>query len=246
MLRDKVRIRFRKVGDLRLVSHHDLMRCFERMLRRAALPFHVTEGFNPRPRMVFALSLSLGIVGCDEVADLELDEELSPEAIHQSLAQHAPAGLEILSVRRVDRKARLRVVAASYRIELDPSRADAAAERAMALLTSQECWIERTRPEYRRLNVRPYLRALRVSAGTVEMDLWVTPNGTARPDEVLALLGLGDLLEAGAVVERYRLELEDEDWSAETAGLAPGDGACAVAPPVGVSHPMAGECKGTP
>ena len=38
--RDKVRIRFRKSGDLRLLSHHDLMRTFERMLRRAALPFH--------------------------------------------------------------------------------------------------------------------------------------------------------------------------------------------------------------
>jgi len=34
MVRDKVRIRFRKCGDMRLVSHHDLMRCFERMLRR--------------------------------------------------------------------------------------------------------------------------------------------------------------------------------------------------------------------
>ena len=51
----KVRIRFRKGGDLRLVSHHDLMRVFERMLRRADLPFHSTSGFNPKPRLVFAL-----------------------------------------------------------------------------------------------------------------------------------------------------------------------------------------------
>jgi len=51
---DKFRIRFRKVGDLRLLSHHDLMRTFERMLRRAGLPFRSTEGFHPKPRMVFA------------------------------------------------------------------------------------------------------------------------------------------------------------------------------------------------
>src|ERR1700756_418971 len=57
MVKDKVRIRFRKDGDLRFVSHHDLMRSFERMLRRAGLPFRSTSGFNPKPRLIFALSL---------------------------------------------------------------------------------------------------------------------------------------------------------------------------------------------
>jgi shikimate kinase len=52
----------------------DLMRTFERMLRRARLPFRSTEGFHPQPRMVFALSLSLGAVGLEEVVELELTE----------------------------------------------------------------------------------------------------------------------------------------------------------------------------
>jgi hypothetical protein len=42
------------------------------------------------------------------------------------------------------------------------------------------------------------------------MDILVTPNGSARPEEVLALLGLGDLVEAGAVLERTRVELHEE------------------------------------
>jgi hypothetical protein len=42
------------------------------------------------------------------------------------------------------------------------------------------------------------------------MDLWLTPSGTARPDEVLTLLGLQELLAAGCVLERTRLELFDE------------------------------------
>src|SRR5437870_7518850 len=104
MVRDKLRIRFRKYGDLRLISHHDLMRCFERMLRRAALPFHSTEGFNPKPRLVFAMPLPLGVVGCQEVAELELDAELAPEVIQDRLAHQVPPGLEILSVCRIDRK----------------------------------------------------------------------------------------------------------------------------------------------
>ena len=86
MVRDKVRIRFRKSGDLRLVGHQDLVRCFERMLRRAELPFHCTQGFNPKPRLMFALSLPLGIIGCEEVAELELDAELPDEEIHARLS----------------------------------------------------------------------------------------------------------------------------------------------------------------
>src|SRR5437867_8333000 len=89
----KFRIRFRKAGDLRLVSHHDLMRCFERMLRRAELPFHSTEGFNPHPRMAFALSLPLGVVGTDEVVELELNEALPPAGVQQRLARQARPAL---------------------------------------------------------------------------------------------------------------------------------------------------------
>ena len=42
------------------------------------------------------------------------------------------------------------------------------------------------------------------------MALWVTPQGTARPEEVLALLGLDDLLADGAVLHRTTVELDDE------------------------------------
>src|SRR5713226_2035588 len=86
MVRDKVRIRFRKTGDLRFTSHHDLMRCFERMLRRAGLPFHSTEGFNPKPRLIFAMPLPLGVNGTQEVVELELDAELTPEEVRDGLA----------------------------------------------------------------------------------------------------------------------------------------------------------------
>ena len=67
------------------MSHHDLMRCFERMLRRAALPFHSTAGFNPKPRLVFALSLALGIVGCEEVVELEFVEGAEGRELRISL-----------------------------------------------------------------------------------------------------------------------------------------------------------------
>lgn len=211
MARDKVRFRFRKTGDLRLVSHHDLLRCFERMLRRAALPFHSTEGFNPKPRLVLALPLPLGTAGLDEVAELELDAELPPEEVRDRLARQAPDGLAILSVERIAWKETAHVRQATYRVPLPPARRAGLEQRITDLLALPACWVERTRPEPRRLDLRPYLVAVRLLPHHLEIDLRITPNGSARPEEVLEPLGLRDLLDAGAVVERTRLDLETEE-----------------------------------
>src|SRR4028119_2220334 len=89
----KVRLRFSKSGDLRLVSHHDLMRCLERTLRRAALPMAQSQGFNPRPKVVFPLALGLGIEGLREVVELELAEPIGPAEVLRRLAAAAPPGL---------------------------------------------------------------------------------------------------------------------------------------------------------
>jgi radical SAM-linked protein len=208
--RAKVRVRFRKSDDLRLLSHHDLMRTFERLLRRASLPFRSTEGFHPKPRFVFALSLPLGIVGCEEVVELELSEPVPPEEVHARLAAGTVPGLEFLSVRRVESRRAAQPRRVTYRVPLPAGREAGLPDRAAALLASGACPIERERPERKKLDLRPYIDQIRVSPGALEMDLWVKPSGMARPDEVLALLGLQDVTEAGVVIERTRLELHDE------------------------------------
>jgi radical SAM-linked protein len=223
--RTRLRIRFEKAGDLRFVSHHDLMHCFERMFRRAEVAVRASQGFNPKPRMVFAQSLALGLIGRAEVVELELDEPLSPEEVHKRLAGQAPPGLAILSVRSIDPKTRVQVRRAVYRVGIPvPRRADLPC-RIEEILASTACWIERTRPHQRRIDLRPYLCELQLKDDALEMALWVTPYGAARPDEVLGLLGLADLSETGAVIERIHLELHDE------VSAVAGDGTGVAGPP---------------
>ncbi|MFO0824280.1 MAG: TIGR03936 family radical SAM-associated protein, partial [Gemmataceae bacterium] len=105
MLGDKLRFRFAKTGTLRLLSHHDLMRCVERMLRRAALPFKSTAGFHPGPRVVFALSLPLGVAGLDEVVEIEFTSELDANETLLTLRTQAPTGLTFTRVSVVPMKA---------------------------------------------------------------------------------------------------------------------------------------------
>jgi hypothetical protein len=237
--RSKYRIRFRKSGDLRLVSHHDLLHCFERMLRRAALPVGATQGFNPRPRLWFAQSLALGIVGLNEVLELELTEPLTAAEIQRRLAEQCPPGLAILAAKAIDRRATAQVRRAHFRLPLtDALVADAAcvgaacvgaacvgartqaasatvasldlAARCQAFLSQEHHWIERTRPQRRRIDLRPYVAALEPQGDGLAIVLWITPYGAARPEEIVDALGLHALLEAGTVLERTNLELIDE------------------------------------
>ncbi len=91
----KVRLRFAKRGDLRLVSHHDLLRCLERMLRRAQVPIAQTQGFNPRPKITFALALGLGIESLCEIVDLELAEPLEPAELLDAVEGRRSARLRL-------------------------------------------------------------------------------------------------------------------------------------------------------
>src|SRR3954447_11198402 len=92
----KVRLRFAKRGDLRLVSHHDLLRCLERLLRRAEIPVAQSQGFNPRPKVVFTLALALGIEGQREVLELDLAEPMAAPEVLGRLRASAPPGLVFL------------------------------------------------------------------------------------------------------------------------------------------------------
>jgi hypothetical protein len=119
MVRTRVRIRFRKEHDLRLLGHQDLLRAWERWLRRAEIrPAH-TEGFHKRPRMNYPSALAVGICGLDEIVELEFENDRDPDSISAALQAHAPTGLSIVSVERMPAGARFsQPAAAEYEIRL--------------------------------------------------------------------------------------------------------------------------------
>jgi radical SAM-linked protein len=206
-------LRFRKDGDLRLISHHDLLRTFERMLRRADVPFRSTQGFNPKPRLVFALSLALGIVGHEEVVEIELADHVPADTIRERLNHHAPPGLAFTEARLIDHSLTAHVSQVTYRLNFPQGRLANTQSALERVLVAAELWVERKRPRPRRIDIRPYLKDCRIVNGALEIDLTVTTAGTARPEEVLRLLDLEDCLDRGAILERIRLELVDETSS---------------------------------
>ena len=101
----RLRIWFGKLGEMALVSHLDLLRLFDRAVRRAALPISFTGGFHPSPRISIALALSLGVTSCGEIMDFELTEQVDSEIFQQQLISQLPGNIPIYRVAAIDLKA---------------------------------------------------------------------------------------------------------------------------------------------
>ena len=100
-----IRTRFRRGDEVKYISHLDLMKVFERAIRRSRLPIAYSQGFNPHPGMVFGLPLGVGVTSDAEYADFEVtDETLAPQQFMSSLNEQLPRGLELLVARRYDSK----------------------------------------------------------------------------------------------------------------------------------------------
>ena len=73
-----LRFRFKKLGSLQYISHLDLVRTMHKVIVRAKLPLWYSEGFNPKPKMVFAAPLSIGTESICEFMDLRMNEYIDP------------------------------------------------------------------------------------------------------------------------------------------------------------------------
>ena len=84
-----------------LLSHLDLVRLFERALRRAELPISFTGGFHPLPRLQLALALPLGVQGEGEWMDLEFIEQVEALEVLKRWQQTLPPGLLLMEAYEV-------------------------------------------------------------------------------------------------------------------------------------------------
>ncbi|HEU4339759.1 MAG TPA: TIGR03936 family radical SAM-associated protein [Planctomycetota bacterium] len=183
------RLRFSKTGKLRFLSHHDLMRLFERAMRRSGLPLRMTEGYNPHPILSFPTALGLGIESLDEVLEFELSAWNAPAKIEAQLGAQLPEGIKLIKVEAFARKDRSAVEFVEYEARF-PGETDPAAG-AKAFLAKPEMWIERKSDKgSKKVELRRYVIAIVTEPGRALMRIRITDQGTAKPEEVLRAIGV--------------------------------------------------------
>lgn len=96
----KIRIRFSKHGAVRYIGHLDVMRYFQKTIRRAKINVTYTGGFSPHQVMTFASPLGVGIESDGEYMDIGIEDEVpDTAAIMTSLNEASVPGIRILSVK---------------------------------------------------------------------------------------------------------------------------------------------------
>jgi len=208
----RLRIVFGKNAELKYISHLDLLRVWERALRRARVPLAYSQGFNPRPQLFFAAALPVGCTGRAEMLDLLLAQRVELPAFVSSLKQQMPEGLELRSVSEVALtlpSLPSEVAAAEYEVRVQTSEAtDALQARVERLLAATSIPRTRQRPDgTRSYDLRPLIQKLELlgregDTAILGLRLRADAQGTGRPDEVMAALEM-----SGDVLSMERLQL---------------------------------------
>ncbi len=211
VLRIRYRVRFGKTDLLRWISHRDLARLWERLLRRAGLVLSMTEGFHPKPRVGFPSALALGVESLDEVVEIDLAEELSARALLERLEADQQPGLNIKSVTRLPEgmsKAQLNSSDYTFSVVegVEASEISAAIEK---LLSSESVSVERKKKTLT-VNVAEQITTLELNGDVINLRLAASQAASLRPGDVLDLLGFGDWVELGTLIRRISVELKQE------------------------------------
>ncbi|WP_160678585.1 TIGR03936 family radical SAM-associated protein [Clostridium sp. C8-1-8] len=97
-------IKFTKESDIKFISHLDVMRTIQRVIRRAGLPIEYSKGFNPHMNLSIANPLSVGFYSEGDYLDIGLSEELSEAEIRERLNSNSAQGIRFLEVSKVINK----------------------------------------------------------------------------------------------------------------------------------------------
>ncbi len=191
---------------MRFISHLDVLRFWERAVRRAGLPLEYSQGFTPHPKLAFASPLPLGFVGECEIMDVTLDERVDLESFRERLAVETSDDLSLVAVSEValgTPAPQACLAWADYRVEATGMAAEDAERVVRGFLGRTEmAWTGNRREKSRTVDLRDGVSRLSVEADNagvrLKMRLRAHQDVTIRPEDVLAALFPG--AEARAIV----------------------------------------------
>lgn len=188
----KVRIKFAKEGAMKFIGHLDIMRYFQKAVKRAGLQAAFSEGFSPHMIMSFAAPLGVGITSTGEYFDMELKSAYSSEEMKDRLNQAMAEGMRILSVRQVEEgkagKAMSLVAAADYQVAFregkEPVPGWEEKLQEFAALPSVNIW-KKTKKSEKEVDIRPYIYKLDEKDGVIRMTLAAGSSNNTKPELVM-------------------------------------------------------------
>jgi len=215
MSAQRFRVIFRKGDRVRYISHLDVLRYWERAIRRSDLPLSYSQGFTPHPKIAFASPLPLGFIGEAEVMDVTLDEVTSSESFRSKLASESTEDLVAISAEEISPTGpapQAVLLWADYAVDLPEVDPTVAAE-AIATFMARDSfeWTEDRKEKPKTYDLRSAVASAAAVATVngcprIAMRLQADQALTARPEQFVDALFPGA---AVGVYSRTGLVLDD-------------------------------------
>lgn len=189
----KIRIKFAKRGNMKFIGHLDIMRYFQKAMRRAGVDIVYSEGFSPHQKMSFAAPLGVGILSEGEYLDMEVHSSRSSQEMLDALNAVMVEDMEVLSYKRLPEdagKAMALVAAADYALTFregyEPECFDEFAEGFLSFVRQpQISVVKKTKKGERVLDLKPLIYAASVRQRTIFLSLCTGSTDHIKPELVM-------------------------------------------------------------
>ena len=215
----KIRIKFRKYGVLKFIGHLDMMRYFQKALRRAEIDIKFSEGFNPHMIMSFAAPLGVGLTSNGEYMDIEIKSPIASADAVRQLNEVMVEGMEVLSFRPIEEgkagKAMSLVAAADYTVSFHPGYEpkEGWQERLEAFAKKDSIVIlKKTKKSEVETDIRPMIYQLSVDGDQVHMTLATGSAANLKPELVMSAF----LKNEGSELDSFALSVNRDEVYADT------------------------------
>ena len=215
-----IRVRFRKYGVLKFIGHLDVMRYFQKAIRRADIDICYSEGYSPHMIMSFASPLGLGLESDGEYMDIRINGSISSKEAVRRLNAVMVEGIDVMSFRELpenSKNAMASVAAADYEVRFreghEPE--EGWRERLRAYLEQTEIWITKeTKKGEEHVDIRPLVYAWDVSPdGTIAVKVCASSSGNLKPEVLLTPFGEHE----GVEISRISLQIRRKEIYAKLA-----------------------------
>lgn len=222
----KARIKFRKFGAMKFIGHLDIMRFFQKVMRRADIPIAFTGGFSPHMIMSFANPLGVGVTSDGEYFDIELTEEIDMEAAVERMNQNVVEGIEVVNMVPIsDEKKRTGmtiVAAADYlsNVKNDAFPTDWK-EKAAGFMNQAEINItKKTKKSEKEVDIKPMIYKFEIREEGVYMMVATGSVENLKPEVVMQALSLYLGVDPETVsFTHHRLDVYADNGNKEFASL---------------------------
>ena len=187
----KVRIKFSKHGAMKFIGHLDIMRYFQKAIRRTYIDITYTTGFSPHQVMSFAMPLGVGLESDGEYFDIEINAFTSCEDIQQKLEKEMATGIHILNVKVLPEtvgNAMASVAAAKYQVTFREGHAPVFDWKSQLPLFYQKDSIvimKQSKKSVKELDLKPGIYELKIVGDVIQMLVDASSAGNIKPSLVL-------------------------------------------------------------